>query len=137
MVKELEQDRRSDVVGKIADDAHGFRDVAQEIGQVDVEEVALDQVKVRKLCAEGGREIAIDFDGEQAFDPGCQRHRERAAAGSDLEERVVGVSVERVDELGDPRRLEEVLAESLASRPCTGSKDPQSSSSGPGVSPRQ
>src|SRR5204862_8206096 len=62
---------------------------------------------------ECGRQIAIDLDGDDATRSRCQRAGQRSAPGPDFEEGFIARRVDCVDELGDPDRLEEVLAEPL------------------------
>ncbi len=137
VVEQLEQDWGGDVVGKVADHAYGLLGIAEQIGEIDVEEIRANEFDVRDSRGKSCREIAIDLDGEEALHSGGQRHGQRAAARSDLEERLVWACVESVNELCDPGRLQKMLAESLASQSRAPPKGAQSSSSGPSVSPRQ
>jgi hypothetical protein len=96
--------------------------VSQQIVQIDVEKIRHNDVNGRNARGQGSRQIAIDLDGDELSDAGRERRGERPPAGTDLEERLVGASVERRYELCDPGRLEKMLAESLAGLPCAGSK---------------
>ena len=61
-----------------------------------------------------GGEVAVDFVGRDRLRARRERPGERAGAGTDFEECLVGFRVDRAHDFLDPRRLEEVLAVALA-----------------------
>ena len=112
--EQREQDGGGHVVGKVSRDAHGLLFVAQRAFQIQFEDVRLDDTEIRDMFAdERGRQIAIDLHSYDASRSRCQRAGQRSAAGSDFEEGFMSRGFDGVDELGDPDRLEEVLAEPL------------------------
>jgi hypothetical protein len=76
----------------------------------------LKEFDVRHFRGEICGKVAIDFDGEETFHARRQRHGERAATRSDLEEGLVRSRVERVYEFGDPGGLQKVLPKSFTRR---------------------
>ena len=114
----LQQDRRRDVVRQIADDpdraasgsgpgelAHGPRNIdREEIGILNVDRGGRARTQ---LCGE----TRIDFDPDNTRPGLGERPGQRAAARPDFEKAVVGRWCDGVDDLRDPGRLEEVLAE--------------------------
>ena len=128
-VDQREQDRGGDVVGKVAGDAE--RPLGGERREIEVEEVGVHERDVRRNARLQRRDhVAVELDGREPRDPRRQPQRQRAGAGPDLEEAIVGCGVDRRDELVRPRGLEEVLAETL-SRPRTDRHHHTSSSDSP------
>ena len=72
-MQQFEQDRRADVVGKIADHANRLRLVTQDVSEIHIEEIGLNDVDVGKLRREGGSEIAIEFDRDDLPDATLSR----------------------------------------------------------------
>ena len=114
----MEQDRRAEVVGQVADQADlpAVADqFAGQLAEVHAEHVAFDQPQ-RAVFARGGLQrrvqVAVEFDrGECAVLP-QQREGQRALAGADLDDGVAGLRVRRLHDLvDDPAVVEEVLAE--------------------------
>src|SRR5262245_58611242 len=60
-----------------------------------------------------GGEIAVDLIGEHLLRARGERTCQRAAPRPDLDERVLGLWIDRANDLLDPRRLEKVLTESF------------------------
>ncbi len=60
------------------------------------------------------RQIAIDLDRQQPIDLRRERHRDRAAARTDLDHPSVLQRLDRRHQLGDPGGLEKMLREALA-----------------------
>src|SRR6185295_19722494 len=82
-------------------------------GEVDREDVALDDREPRG-AAQARREVAVDLDDGQRAGALEQRRRERAAPGTDLDERIARTRIDLEDDPLDDRRVdEEVLAEAL------------------------
>ena len=110
-LEQPEEDGGGHVVGQVA----GHPEIAVgDRRQVEVEEVLLDERDVRgqprRQCL---GHLAIQFDGGQVGDPWREAQRERAWAGTNLEETIGRLWRDRLDELVGPRRLEEVLSELL------------------------
>jgi hypothetical protein len=95
VVQQLEQDWRCHVVGKVADDANRRRFVAQELGEIHVEEIGLHHANVGKESGKRRGEVAVDFDRDDIPRARGQRHRERPTAGTDFEEGLAGLRIER------------------------------------------
>jgi hypothetical protein len=112
--KEPEQDGRRRVVGQIADHAHGKPFVGQQRVEVHVEEVRRDDLNViRHPGWQGGREIAVDLNGDETAHARRQCGGQRAPPGTNFEKRVTGGRLDRANELVHPGRFEEMLAEAL------------------------
>ena len=75
-----------------------------------------DQVgAARRPGAEPGREVAVDLDDVKLAARREQREGERAAAGSDLHDQIVGLRFDRVDDAPNHGLIvKKVLSESLA-----------------------
>ena len=81
----------------------------------DFQEVSLHDGKVRdRFGFERGGEVAVDFEGRDRLCAGGERARERTRTGADLDELLIRLRRDRLDDLVDPDRLQEVLAEALA-----------------------
>ena len=113
-VEQVEQDRRRDVVGQVADDPEpAARCGVRKRSEVDLEHVGLDHREPGRLAQSRG-EVAVQLDhGERA----CslqQRRGERAAPRPDLDQRLPGTRIDRSDDPVDHRAVdEEVLSEAL------------------------
>ena len=113
--EDAEQDRRRQVVGQVADDAHRAAPRRQHAGVVEGEEVAGDErQRGRDPFGERRGEVAVDLDGANGDAGRGERPGQRAEAGPDLDEDVVRGHAQAGHELGRPGGLEEVLAEALA-----------------------
>ena len=83
-------------------------------GDVDRQHVGLDHVE-RRVAAQARGEIAIELDHRQPLAAFEQRQRQRAASGTDLDQRVARLRIDRGDDPVDHRQVdEEVLAEALS-----------------------
>ena len=103
-----------------------------ELGNAVVSEVP--SAAFRELRVKNSGKVAIDFDGDDTADACGERNRQGPATGPNLQKYILGGGGERGEELGDPGRFKEVLAETLAR---ARKNRHSSSSSGPSVSPRQ
>ena len=113
--QDSQQDGGRQVVRQVADDAHGSVAGRQDLGVAELEEVAADDGQLRRRALGQRRgQIAVDFDGANDGTGAEQRPRQRAEAGTDLDERFAGDRRHGGDQLGRPRGLEEMLAEALA-----------------------
>ena len=131
----------ADVVGQVAGNrGAGCGAQGLELGSVErrLEEVAFDDGHVRdgsvRSSAARSRSISNAEDRLRARGEGAGQ---RAAAGPDLDERLVRLRVDRANDLVDPRRLEKVLAEAFASRAWHEHLAPDSAPAGLVASPRQ
>jgi hypothetical protein len=71
--------------------------------EVEVEEVRRNESHVTRYSGrERGREIAVDFHGDDVADTWGQGGSQCAAAGTDFEERIVWCRTDRIDDLPDP-----------------------------------
>ena len=69
---------------------------------------------MRDARRQRGREIAIDLDDVQPFEPFDERRRQRTRAAADLDHEVGRLRTNRVDQLADDARVvQEMLAEPL------------------------
>ena len=64
-VEQTKQNRRCDVVGKVADDSNGRVLALKQLREIDVKEIGLNETHVRRNTRRKRRgEVAIDFDGD-------------------------------------------------------------------------
>lgn len=102
-LREMKKQRRRYVVRQVADDAKVApqrREVErQRIGHVQREALR------RELRGERGGKIAIDFDDDQAVDPGEQRPGQRPQARADLDDAIVPLRRDRLDDALDIVRI--------------------------------
>src|SRR5262249_13601176 len=115
------QDRRGDVVREVTRYTDGNPRRGWVLGTGGygdgrgTEEIAFDHGDVRDRGGSEIRgEVAVDFKRGDGLHPGGERAGERPGARANLDERVVGLRIDRANDLVDPRRLEEVLAEAPA-----------------------
>jgi hypothetical protein len=113
-VEKMEQDRRRDVVGQVADDAQlSTRHRGRQGREIDIEHVGLDHVEARG-AAEPDGQVAIELDDGECLAALEQRTGQRAAARPDLDQGLSGTRVDRADDPVDHRSVdEEVLPEPL------------------------
>ena len=113
-LEEVEQDRRRDVVGQVADDAKlSTRRRGGQGREIDVEHVGLDHLETRRAAQPHGQ-VAIELDDGERLAALEQRTGQRAAARPDLDEGLSRPRVDRVDDPVDHRSVdEEVLPEPL------------------------
>jgi len=113
-LEQVEQDRRRDVVGQVADDAKlSTRRRGGQGGEIDVEHVGLDHLEARR-AAQPHSQVPIELDDGERLAALEQRTGQCAAAGPDLDEGVSRLRVDCVDDPVDDRSVdEEVLPEPL------------------------
>ena len=91
-VEQTKQDRRCDVVGKVADDSNGRVLALKQLRKIDVKEIGLNETHVLRNTRRKRRsEIAIEFDGDDLAGTLRQRGSQRTAARTDLDECLVAV----------------------------------------------
>ena len=111
---QVKQQRRRDVVGQVADDAQGIAE-RTEVELQRVGFVNAHVVSTREAMAQGARQVAVEFHAMQM--PGFPRERfgDGARAGTDLDDRVAGLRIDRLHDGVDNAGVgEEVLPEALA-----------------------
>ena len=109
--KQCEEDRRGQVVGKVARDAQVR---PRERQQIELENILPDEADVRgEPRHESGRHVAIDLDGGEVRDPWRQANGQRARARADLQKVVGGLRVDLLYQPIGPGGFEEMLTESL------------------------
>ena len=83
LLREMEQQRRADVVGQVADDA----EAAAERGEVEGQRVTFDERELRggESLAQRGGEVAVDLDGRDVARALDETARERQP-GPDLDD---------------------------------------------------
>src|SRR5690606_19831169 len=122
LFEQVEDQRRGNVVGQVADDAH-LAGRAVDGGEVELEDVGLVQHEAAvagEAHAQGGREIAVQFDGGEAGVGAQQRPGEGALAGADFHQAFAAARRDGADDaVDDAVVVQEVLAETLA-RPVRG-----------------
>ena len=96
--QQVEQDRRRDVVGQVADDAQLAAPPCRQRREVDAEHVGFDDFEHRVL-AQPRREVAVEFDDGEVLAALDQRQRQRAEPGADLDQRLAGPRVDRRDDV--------------------------------------
>ena len=110
---QMEQQRRADVVGQVADDAQ----VGAKLRIVEFERVGLVERELlgRERRAQPRREVAVDLDGRDVSGALDEAAGQRREAGPDLDQVVAGLRIDRVDDARDVVRVgEKILAEPLA-----------------------
>ena len=113
----MEQQRRGDVVGQVADDAQGVAEAAE----IEFEGVAFmdGELLRREVPAQPGDQVAVDLDDVQASHDRAQRLGQRAETGADLDDMVIRLGGDRRDDLAhDAGRYEEILPKPLARPMC-------------------
>src|SRR5262249_38264521 len=121
-VGQLEQNRRGDVVGKVAGNTNAAGARGSGLGASRLEEITFDDGDVRDRGGpQPGGEGAGDFVGDDGVGARGERAGEGgggggggAGAGPNREDGLVGRGCEGADPLVAPRGLEEVRAEALA-----------------------
>ena len=87
-----------------------------------MQKVRGDEVDVgRHLRGQGRNEVAIDLDGRKMLDTAGKTQGEDPWAGSNLEESVFWMGIDRGDELIGPVRHKKMLAEALTRSHTVGS----------------
>ena len=113
-LEKVEQDRRRDVVGQVADDAQlsPRRDGGQG-REIDVEDVGLDDVEPGRAAQPRGQ-VAIELDDRERAAALEQRTGQRTPARADLDEGLTASRIDRIDDPVEHRSVDqEVLAEPL------------------------
>ena len=121
VVERMEQDRRGQVVGQVADQADlpvRARAFMRERGEIDVEHVARGSASSSPCAARGlGQrhdQVAVELDRRQRAMAVEQRERDRALARADLDQAVAGLRIDREHDLVDDAAVvQEVLAQRL------------------------
>ncbi len=113
MGRDVEEQRRADVVRQVADDAQAGAErrevVLERIGNDEAQRVR------RKFTGKARREIAVDLDRRDVPGARDERAREGREPGADLDHVVSGLRRHRVDDARDVVRVdEEILAEAAA-----------------------
>ncbi len=111
--RQMEQQRRADVVRQVADDAQ----FGAQLRKVELERVGLVQRELRRRerRAQARREVAVDLDGRDVPGARDEAAGQRREARPDLDQVVAGLRCDRVDDARDVVRVgEEILAEPLA-----------------------
>lgn len=115
--KRVKKNRRRDVVRHVPDQCISAR---RDVAEIDFEDVGFDDLYFgvrRESLSQEGRERAVVLDGNHAAGPLAQYVGEGAAAGADLENRLIASGSQRVgDAREDARVVEEVLAKAFANR---------------------
>ena len=119
VVERVEQDRRGQVVGQVADQPQRAC-VAGQRGEVDLQHVAVDHrqgaVRLRGL-RQREDQIAVELDHGQFAVAVEQRKGDRALAGTDLDQAVARLRIHRQhDAVDDAAVVQEVLAQVLFCR---------------------
>src|SRR5690606_24500039 len=114
----VEQDRRGQVVGQVADQAH-WRAGGQR-GEVDVEHVGVYEAEVAVGAGRLGQrreQVAVELDRGQRTVAAQQRKGHRPLAGADLDDAVSRPRVDGEDDLLDHAAfVQEVLAQGFLGR---------------------
>ena len=97
---QVEQDRRRDVVGQVADDADRAAQALGERGEVDLQHVGLDHVEVAAPAQPLGQ-VAVELDDGQRVAVRAQRDRHRAQARADLDQALARPRRDRPDDAVD------------------------------------
>ena len=84
--KNMQQNWRSNVVGKIADYQEPFVAVP-EFCKIDGEDIRFHHIDARKLRAQPASQFFIEFDGDQAANARSQYFSDRTRAGTDFNHR--------------------------------------------------
>jgi hypothetical protein len=115
VLERVEQQRRGDVVGQVADQAD--RCAARERGDVDGERVGFDDLELadaRGRRAQARGQVAVELDRGQRADAREQREGERAFARADLDEALARLRVDRAQQpVDDAALVQEMLPEAL------------------------
>ena len=115
-IDQFEQDGRRHVIWQVPRGAHDTRHLVRFQSEILIrlQEVARDDRQSRrcrrlKSCGE----VAIDLERDHRPRALDERARQRAAAGSDFDEELIGFRIDGADHFVDPDPLEKVLAEPL------------------------
>ena len=111
---EFEEDLRSDVVGKVSDDAERMAGGGRGGGEIELEHVLLDDGDAGwvKLGAEMGGKARVELDREDVCGAGGEGSGDGAGAGADFDDGAAGEIAQRVgDALDGLRIVKEVLSE--------------------------
>ena len=89
---EFEEDLRSDVVGKVSDDAERMAGGGRGGGEIELEHVLLDDGDAGwvKLGAEMGGKARVELDGEDMGGAGGEGSGDGAGAGADFDDGAAG-----------------------------------------------
>ena len=112
--QQVEQDRRGDVVGQVADHPQRRACGVGQRGEVDLQHVGLDYLHPFALAPARGQ-VAVELDHRQRAAALEQRLGQRAQAGPDLDQRLAGPRRDGPHDGVDHGRIgQEMLAEALA-----------------------
>ena len=115
---DVKQQRRGDVVRQVADDAQAAAAHACQRREIELQRVGLVQLeRLRRAPARAQLrgEIAVDLDGVERARLADQPLGQRAAAGTDLDQRLVGLRRDLAhDAVEHAAVVQEMLAEPLA-----------------------
>ena len=113
MVQRVEQDRRGDVVGQVADQAD--RRTGGQRGEVHLQHVAVDDAQLAHACGHGRQradQVAVELDHGQRAVAAQQWQGDRALAGADLDQAFARCQVHGLDDALDIGALvQEVLSQ--------------------------
>lgn len=111
---EVQQDVRGEVVGQVADDEQLFVRPGER-REIDIEDVAFDDFDIALRCeavAEAWGQVAVEFDGDEAFGVRGEQFGDGGFAGADFDDGAAGDVAEGIDNaLASRGADEEVLAE--------------------------
>ncbi len=110
---EMEEQRRRDVVGQVADQAQ----IAADAGEVESQGITfVDGHACRRvLLVQAGDQVAVDFDDVQMIEARQQRLGNCPEAGADFDDRVAALRIDGGDDgIDDAAVNQEILPESFA-----------------------
>src|SRR5437762_14135710 len=103
----MEQQRRADVVGEIADGTQFFAQV-REIERQGVRFVQRELCR-RKFSAQSRRQITIDLDRREVAGSGDEAGRQRGKTRSDLDDVIAGARIDRIENARYVMRIDEKM----------------------------